>query len=41
MKELYKPLEIEIIQLTSGSPIENSDPQTTEWGEDPGGIDIW
>lgn len=41
MKEKYEPLEIEIIKLSAGSAIENSDPQTTEYGEDPGGIDTW
>lgn len=39
MKELYRPLEIEIIQLTSGNPIENSGPSGDEWGEDIGEID--
>lgn len=41
MKELYEPLEIEIIRLNSGSPIENSDPQTGETGEDGGEFDRW
>ncbi len=41
MKAFYEPLEIEIIRLSSGSAIETSDPQTTEYGEDPGPIDIW
>ncbi len=41
MKELYEPLEIEIIRLSSGSVIENSDPQSTEHGEDPSEIDTW
>ena len=41
MKEFYEPLEIEIIQLNAGSVIENSNPQSTEYGEDPSEIDTW